>query len=271
MGATVYDGCRYEYQQCGTCASMFVSPMPTEQTLGRMYGEDYAQFISAEEAHSGDEGTGRVLDELAKLRSGALLDYGCGGGHLLREAAQIAWATYGIDFSRSTTEAIAGSGECVIVGSLDEVPSEVFFDAIHMGDVIEHLTDPNHDMPAILDRLKPGGVLIAQGPLEANFNLFLSGLRLKKAIRDTDSTMPPYHVSLATSDGQRKFFERFGLQQRRFDVFETAHPAPASLAQTDLKSLRSTSLFLLRKISQTLSPILRTAAGNRYFYVGTKV
>src|SRR5687768_12368612 len=109
MGATVYDGMRYEYQQCDACRSMFVSPMPSDETLGRMYGEDYAQFISAEEAHSGDEGTSRVLDELGKLGGGVFLDYGCGGGHLLREAARSGWTSYGVDFSRSTTEAISSS------------------------------------------------------------------------------------------------------------------------------------------------------------------
>ena len=269
MGATVYDGGRYEYQQCGECGSMFVSPMPDDKTLARMYGEDYAQFISVEEAHSGNEGTSQVLDELGKRAPGMFLDYGCGGGYLLREASRSGWTSYGIDFSRSTTNAIADSGECVIVGSLDEIPSDAKFDAIHMGDVIEHLTDPNRDMPEIIERLNPNGVLIAQGPLEANFNLFLSGLRVKKRIRNTDSTMPPYHVSLATIEGQRKFFARFGLKTVRLDIFETAHPAPEKAPS--LRDVRSTSLFLLRKISQTFSPMLSSTAGNRYFYVGTKV
>ena len=271
MGATVYDGTRYEYQQCKRCGSMFVSPMPGAKALERMYGEEYAQFISAEAAHSGDSGTSRVLAELGKLKPGVFLDYGCGGGHLLGQAARLGWRGYGVDFSRSTTQAITGKLDCTIVGDLREISSDVLFDAVHMGDVIEHLTDPNRDMPAILERLKPGGVLIAQGPLEANFNLFLSALRFKKAIRNTHSTMPPYHVSLATSEGQQEFFRRFGMKQVRFDVFETAHPAPDRLSFADLKNARSTSLFLLRKISQTFSRILSSSAGNRYFYVGTRI
>ena len=188
---------------------------------------------------------------------------------MLREAARLGWTSYGVDFSRSTTDAISSFADCTLVGRLDEISADVLFDAVHMGDVIEHLTDPNREMPTILERLKPGGVLIAQGPLEANFNLFLSGIRVKKLVRNTDSTMPPYHVSLATIDGQRKFFTRFGLKTVRLDIFETAHPAPETAP--GLKDMRSTALFLLRRLSQTVSPVLSSSAGNRYFYVGTKI
>ena len=246
---------------------MFVSPMPDDATLQRMYGNDYAQFISTDAAHSGDAGTSQVLDELGKLECGAFLDYGCGGGHLLNKVEGMGWTTYGVDFDRLANR--QSSGSSTIVESLAQLKSEILFDAVHLGDVIEHLTDPNRDMPAILKRLRDGGTVIAQGPLEANFNLFLFGLRLKKIIRNTPSSMPPYHVSLATSEGQQEFFRRFGLRKVRFDIFETAHPAPDMLPS--LSDVRSMSLFLLRKLSQAFSPLFSSSAGNRYFYVGTKI
>jgi SAM-dependent methyltransferase len=271
MGATVYRAARFEYQECIDCGSVFVSPMPDSETLRQMYGDDYGQFISLEEAHSGGEGAKRVLRELQKHEPNTFLDYGCGGGFLLREVSRLGYRTYGIEFDRSATEKVKGESDAVVVTDLDEIPSEVQFDAIHMGDVIEHLTEVNVDMPRILDRLRVEGVFIAQGPLEANFNLFLVGLRLKKIVRNTDSSMPPYHVMLATSAGQKQMFTRFGLEQTAFEIFETAHPAPEKIGMSDLKNIRLMSLFLLRRFSQMFSGAFSSSAGNRYFYVGRKV
>ncbi len=56
-------------------------------------------------------------------------------------------------------------------------------DVLHLGDVIEHMTKINEQMPEILKLIKPGGFLIAQGPLEANFNVFTLGIRLSRSFR----------------------------------------------------------------------------------------
>ncbi len=272
MGATVYRDTRFEYQECLDCASVYVSPMPDRETLAQMYGDDYGQFISLEEAHSGGEGTDNVLQHLRIFDQGTFLDYGCGGGYLLREVSKAGWRTWGTEFDRTATESLKRShGDSVVVEDLDQIPSDILFDAIHMGDVIEHLTDVNTEMTRILGRLKTGGVLIAQGPLEANFNLFLSGLRLKKLLRNTDSTMAPYHVMLATDAGQRELFSRFSLEQIAFEISEAAHPAPETIDLAGLRNVRLASLYLLRKFSQTFSPFISASAGNRYFYVGRNI
>jgi SAM-dependent methyltransferase len=271
MGATVYRGTRFEYQECLGCRSVYVSPMPDRQTLEQMYGDDYGQFISLEEAHSGGEGSENVLSELRSLEPGTFLDYGCGGGYLLREAARSGWRTWGTEFDRAATETLRDQNGLGIVGDLDQIPDDVLFDVIHMGDVIEHLTDVNTEMKRILARLNPRGILIAQGPLEANFNLFLTGLRLKKLLRNSDSSMPPYHVMLATEAGQRELFKRFRLEPLRFDISEAAHPAPGTIDLAGLRNMRLASLYLLRKFSQTFSGFISSSAGNRYFYVGKKI
>jgi SAM-dependent methyltransferase len=245
--------------------------MPDAETLKQMYGDDYGQFLSVDHAHTGDAGTQKVLELMKKLGNGTFLDYGCGAGKLISEVSALGWKSYGIEFNRSMTDQIAGTHEAVIAGNLEEIPAEISFDAIHFGDVVEHLTDVNVDMPKVLARLTKNGVLIAQGPLEANFNVFLLGLRLKRMLRSSDSSMPPYHVSLATAKGQKSFFSRFGLQEIIFEIVETAHPAPERLTFGGLRSIRLTSLFLLRKTSQAISRTVRSSMGNRYFYAGRKI
>jgi len=245
--------------------------MPDDDLLASMYGADYEQFLTAEEAHSGQIGTQRVLNRLENRAKGWFLDYGCGGGSLLVETAKLGWKCFGVDFDRPATDTLAEAGNLSVVPKLDDLPDEVTFDVIHLGDVIEHLTDVNSQIPAILSRLKRGGEIIAQGPLDANLNVFLLGLKLKKLLRPSISDMPPYHVSLATLKGQNSFFERFGLEKIEMSVFETSHPAPEHLRISDLADIRLTSLFLLRKVSQVISLLFPSKMGNRYFYIGRKI
>ncbi len=270
-GATVYRNKRYEYLECDECLSLYTSPMPDAETLTQMYGDDYGQFLSVESAHSGNDGTQTVLNWLANEEKGTFLDYGCGAGNLLGEVAKQGWTCYGVEFDDETAEKFSKLHNLHIVNGLNRLPLEMKFDVIHLGDVIEHLTNVNQEIPIILQRLKPNGVIIAQGPLEANINLFLLGIRLKKTLYKTESSMAPYHVSLATITGQKHFFNRFGLKEIVFSAFETAHPAPETLPLRDMRNIRSTSLFFLRRVSQMVSRIFASRMGNRYFYIGRKV
>ncbi len=270
LGRTVYRAKVFEYRECASCGSMYVSPMPDENDLAKMYGEDYGQFLDVETAHSGNDGSRRVLDHLATLKPGNFLDYGCGAGSLLRAVSELGWNCFGVDFDRSNTTRIREKKEIHVVSDLSDYDGAICFDVVHFGDVLEHLTDVNSQIPPILEHLSTGGAMIAQGPLEANANLFLYGLRLKRLLRSTDSTMPPYHVSLATARGQRTFFERFGLTEAEFSVFETAHPAPEKLTTALLANPRLAALWAMRSTSRMVSSIWPGSMGNRYFYIGHK-
>ena len=141
---------------------------------------------------------------------------------------------------------------------------------VNLGDVVEHLTDPVTQMRDVLRTLKPEGVLLAQGPLEANRNLFTLAVQVGRTLRPRPSTMPPYHVTLATAQGQRAFFQRIGLQQLEFDVSEEDWPAPSRIGISDLVRPRLAALFTLRKLSTALGALGVPDWGNRYFFAGRK-
>ncbi len=144
-------------------------------------------------------------------------------------------------------------------------------DVLHLGDVIEHLTEMNRQMPEILKLLKVGGLLLAEGPLENNANLFKVGVKLSRRLRSARPTdMAPSHVLLATADAQRKFFQRFGLHKLSFSIKEEAWPAPSKISLRDLVQPRSVGLFILRRFSQVVSAMRPDSWGNRYFYAGRK-
>ena len=80
--------------------------------------------------------------------------------------------------------------------------------------------------------------------------------------------MPPYHVTLSTTTGQRALFARHGLETVEYAMEETHWPAPSRLTIQDAKNPRAVGLFMIRKTSRIVSRLRPRAWGNRYFFVG---
>jgi SAM-dependent methyltransferase len=247
--------------------------MPDEATLALMYGQTYFKAEGDQHVLPHDPGN-RFADPIRWLKQNSpalLLDYGCGAGELLEQAQNLGWSCAGIEFDGQVAETVAKRLGVRILTNPIDLGADFQADVLHLGDVVEHLTDLNNQMPEILRLLKPGGILLAQGPLEANANLFTFLLKQSRKLRGSPvSTMPPFHVLLATAQGQRKFFERFGLREIEYKITETPHPAPEKIALADFKRPQKLSLFAVRRFSQILTSLNKKSWGNRYFYVGEK-
>lgn len=246
--------------------------MPDAATLSRMYGPEYGTGFEADPADAGARESRRVLDVLREIGGGTFVDYGCGGGGLLVEAAGMNWRAIGVEFdAKVAAEVGRATGLEVLTPQQIERLHGVRIDALHLGDVIEHLTEVDSLMPGIVRLVKPGGLILAQGPLEANPNLFTLLVRLGRTLRKGRRTeMAPYHVLLATAQGQRRLFERLGLEELEFVASEVAWPAPARLSPDDWKRPRALGLYGLRRMSQAVSAVGAGQWGNRYFYVGRR-
>ena len=268
LGATVYNGREFPYVECLACSSLYCEPMPDEETLAHMYGPSYAMSFSPDPSIDDPKEPQRVLDWLRKTERGTFIDYGCGEGQLLQAAAETAWNAVGIEFDEEVVRRLADRTGLKVMTSATALDSEPIADVLHLGDVIEHMTNINEQMPAVLKLIKPGGLLIAQGSLEANFNIFTMGVRFSRSLRPSaKSNLAPYHVMLATKQGQEECFRRFDLTKQEFDVTEVSWPAPTRLLRSDLSRPRAVGLFALRRVSQAVSAI-QSEWGNRYFYVG---
>jgi len=268
LGATVYNGREFPYVECLACSSLYCEPMPDEETLAHMYGPSYAMSFSPDPSIDDPKEPQRVLDWLRKTERGTFIDYGCGEGQLLQAAAETAWNAVGIEFDEEVVRRLADRTGLKVMTSATALDSEPIADVLHLGDVIEHMTNINEQMPAVLKLIKPGGLLIAQGPLEANFNIFTMGVRFSRSLRPSaKSNLAPYHVMLATKQGQEECFSRFDLTKQEFDVTEVSWPAPTRLLRSDLSRPRAVGLFALRRVSQAVSAI-QSEWGNRYFDVG---
>lgn len=261
-----FGGKTFAYLECEGCRSLFCSPMPKDDDLARMYDGSY---IEDAEAHGEDVSLAKfqeVLDFLETRPKGLFLDYGCGDGKLLLEVKKRGWEVIGVDFNPDFAAPLHSEG-IVVLSPNDSIEAKA--DIVHLGDVIEHLTALKTQFPEILDLLKPGGHLVAHGPLEGNKNLFYSVLKLGKTVRKNVTSMPPFHILLATTKGQKQLFLRNGLEDVIFTEQEVDFPAPSKISLGELSNIRRTTLFGLRKLSQLFTRA-GLGGGNRYFYVGTK-
>lgn len=267
LGTALYNGKEFHYVECLNCKSLFCDPMPDDQTLSEMYGQSYAMSFAPDPMVDDPKEPQRVLQQLQKLGQGTLVDYGCGQGELLKAAAALGWNTVGVEFDQEVARQLGQRLGAKVMTSVEALGSEPIADVLHLGDVIEHMTKINVQMPAILKLIKPGGMLIAQGPLESNVNVFTLGIRLLRSFRSAPIHMAPYHVMLATKKGQEECFRRFQLKEKEFAVTEVSWPAPSRLSSADLVRPRALGLYGLRRVSQAVSAV-QPRWGNRYFYVG---
>ena len=273
IGSTFYQGKEFTYAECLYCGSLYCDPMPDGEALSQMYGADYQSSFVVEASDDGSRNGRRIIGLLKNMESGVFVDYGCGAGSVLTEAAKLNWRAVGVEFDEGVAAEVEKKTGLEVLthrrfGALDGLRADV----LHLGDVIEHLTEMNRQMPEIIDLIRPGGLLVAQGPLEANPNLFTLTIRLARTLRRRRRTeMAPYHVLLATARGQRLLFGRLGLEEMEYVTREVAWPAPSRLSLSDFRRPRSLGLYLLRLASQAITGLGFAQMGNRYFYVGRRV
>lgn len=271
LGSVVFNRREFRYVECLECRSLYCSPMPDAETLGVMYSRDYQRQWPDDPSIVDPKQPERVTAQLRESGTGVFVDFGCGGGRMLERASGLGWRAIGTEFDPAVAAEVEKQTGCSVY-----VVSDEFFDrhaaladVVHLGDVIEHLTAMVDQMTQVLRLLKPGGRLIAQGPLEANGNLFTQVVKWARRVRRVRPIeAPPYHVLLATGVGQRALFCRLGLIEREFTMVEVSWPAPGRLRRKDLLRPKAIGLFILRRISQMVSALRPQTWGNRYFYVG---
>lgn len=162
-----------------------------------------------------------------------VLDYGCGIGAFLKALGNAGFVPYGVEFDRNAAK-FAGQNTGCVAMSVDDFlsqPDKPVFDAIHFGDVLEHLPDPAGTLKELLGYLKPGGVLFVEGPLEINPSPVYWAARLFGAIKhmvrpNFVASHPPTHLFRTNAKQQIAFFSRNepGLDLRHWQIYETGWP-----------------------------------------------
>jgi SAM-dependent methyltransferase len=181
-----------DFVRCSACGHLQLERMPD---VASAYEEAASEDYEAEE--DGQRATARAsLDALARHATppGRLLDFGCWVGFLASEAAVRGWDVVGVEPSRWAAERARTRGVTVV----DE-PGDGF-DALMLGDVIEHLPDP----AAVLERVAPGGVVWIATPD--------AGSRVARVLGKRWWSVIPTHVHLFTRRSIRALLERNGFE-----------------------------------------------------------
>ena len=191
--------------RCTACGHMQLDVFPTDEELADAYASAASEDYVVEEA--GQRETARRL--LAKLERhavpGRLLDLGPWVGFYMDEAVRRGWTATGVEPSAFASAYARDLGLDVRTEDIYEADfPESSFDAVFMGDVLEHLTRTDEALERIAGWLEPGGLLVVAVPN--------AGSRLARLLGRRWWSVIPTHVHYFTPNSISRMLERNGFE-----------------------------------------------------------
>lgn len=218
----------YQVVACNRCSLRFVRPLPTEEELVTLYGDDYygeqePAILSWDRLRLALHST--VLwhrRQTLRWRSpGRLLDVGCGDGDFLAALEKRGWEVHGCEFSRTAAGLARSKGIEVHQGPLSSAGYPAgFFDVVTLWHVLEHLPEPARDLTVVHRLLKDDGLLVIEVPDSASPTFHLCG-------RSWFPLDVPRHLQHFTPTTLDAMLDRAGLRVQRRQRF---HPFDFILA-----------------------------------------
>lgn len=192
--------------RCVRCGHMQLDRFPDDEQLLGLYARAESDDYVEEEA--GQRLTASAaLDRIERFAPrGRLLDLGCWVGFLLAEARDRGWETIGVEPSafaaRYASERLGL--EVVREDLLTADLPEAAFDAVVLGDVIEHLGDPGAALDRVARLLAPAGVVYLALPD--------AGSRLARRMAGRWWSVIPTHVQYFTRGSLSTLLRRHGYE-----------------------------------------------------------
>lgn len=193
---------KWTYWECSACDALYLSPRPTEASIGRAYASYYTHTVNANsllqkiktrlrnECYSDwfdTDITPRLhlpksidflltplkkilempfeLATLAALPKGKLLDVGCGSGNALMLAKNLGWDVTGLEIDSNAVKAAREQGFNVIEGDYRKLEQfEESFDCVICSHVLEHVHQPLMLLTLLSKTLKSQGTLLLSLP-----------------------------------------------------------------------------------------------------------
>ena len=198
---TNFNGKLFHYYKCLNCKFVTIEPNPSKKDFSKLYKNNlyHKKFYSSVETKDYKESV-KYIKNLLKNKA-KFLDFGCGDGNFIEEIKDI-YESYGVEFDLKTIEKC--KRKIINASFLNniEIASKKYnnyFDAIHLGDVLEHVTNPKMLLFILNKKIKKKGFLYIEGPLERNVSLINYSIiffgNIKRLFRSSvKNNFKPYHL-----------------------------------------------------------------------------
>jgi 2-polyprenyl-3-methyl-5-hydroxy-6-metoxy-1,4-benzoquinol methylase len=147
----------FDLVECNECKLKYFSPIPEPAQLSKFYSRLHYQHDPWRQAAKADYYISRLLKQ---NKSGIILDIGCAAGFFLHRISETTdWKVKGVELAEQPSQYARDIlGLDVVTGELFSAKfSDNAFDAIHIGDVLEHVPNPLEFIKECRRILKPDG------------------------------------------------------------------------------------------------------------------
>jgi 2-polyprenyl-3-methyl-5-hydroxy-6-metoxy-1,4-benzoquinol methylase len=277
-----FNGKSFKYYRCKKCRLLFIDPIPDKDDLEKMYPTSYQGKIIPEKTDLNIKMPGLRFTYAKQIeiiksylpKEGIGCDFGCGSGHFIYNAYLNNLKLNGVEFSVELIQGLSSAYPFTTFYTIDDFySSSQTYDFIRLSNVLEHFTKPQEEFSCLLRKLKSGGFVLIEGPLEQNRSLVnwikWTYLKIRKWInKEFVTNHAPTHIFFSNYNNQKLFLESMGLTTTHYLISENAWPFPESIKQVD--SLGKFIKYIIGRISIALSKIVPNY-GNTFLYVGRKV
>jgi SAM-dependent methyltransferase len=240
--------------ECKKCKIIFINPQPTDQEISSLYSKEYFEhdFRCGHTGSYFDEsaleklGEDELLEQFKKFKNkGMFLEIGCAGGAFLNTLNKAGYDVRGVEYSSEAAQFARERFNLNIhTGDISSAKyADNMFDLVYMGDVLEHLPDPNVSLSEIHRIMKPGGVLGIRCPMQTNTLYSRIGFMAYSILgKKATVHLPPYHLF----EYRPKSFE-YLLNSHRFQI-ESLNQTIMPVAEISLRG--SAFQKLMKKMFQ---------------------
>ena len=230
---TLYCKQEFKYLKCNRCNSVYVDPVPNDEILSKIYNKE-----TYHDSHYLPDCQNLYIDSIQYLfdyieSKSTILDYGCGHGHFIKEAQDQGLIATGVEYGSDIATAAKEYSGCKVFSLQEWENSElVKYDVVHLGDVLEHLTDPHDTLEMLLKHINNNGILFIEGPLERNISVvFIASTifrHVKKFFRVNNKyvKIPPAHLFIVGEKQQLMFFNKYSnnISLLKWSIYEDGWP-----------------------------------------------
>ena len=228
----IFNNSKFDHRQCQDCHCVFIDPMPSEDDFQKIYqsesyheehyvGNDLSEYVKS----------AKLLSEFINPDQSCVLDYGCGYGQFLKTLSDMGFKAQGLEFDEDACIKAEKYSGCNVkpISEFSNV-NEKSFQAIHLGDVLEHLPHPRETLKQLLGVLDEKGIIFIEGPLETNPSLVYWSAKLfghiKKLLRLNEQLGEPTHLIKVNEKTQLNFILELNsrIHCLHWEVYETGWP-----------------------------------------------